>query len=562
MTWGKRFMDIAQRMIVAALLIGTAGLVAGCMLGPDPVRPASVADQATGFVNVPSDPSTDGTDEPVAAPADLTRWWADFADPVTDDLVTEALAENTDLRIAAARVMAARSTLGVAIGQRWPAVSAGMSRDRARTSFDFGGGRTSAITTNYDLGINVAWQVDLFGKLRRSQQAAWNDLLASEAARQAVVHTVVAQVVRTRVAIATARRQLTTQQANTASWQSTYELINRRWEQGLTSPLEVRLAKENLAASRAAEPTFQRQLRLAEHQLDVLLGRQPGTGQPLPETLNELPPLDPVPLGLPASLLDRRPDLRASEFQAAARTARIGAAIADLFPDLSINASAGYQSSELEDLIDPASRVYRLLLEASLKIFAGGALRANIDLNRALAEQAAAEYAKLVLEALREVEDALVTEQTARRAYEALLERVDEARAAERLATERYERGVATLVTVLETERRRRLAELELVATQGQLWNARIDLYLALGGDWGVEGQIDPPGETTQAWSMLGPESKAPITDDKHDQANGAAHTAAPTPAPSATRPASFSVEPGADDPASPDRERPVDSQE
>jgi multidrug efflux system outer membrane protein len=552
-------MDIWRRATILGLVISTTALVGGCMLGPDPARPANVAEQATGFVNVADQPADDA-DQPITAPADLRRWWADFADPVTEDLVSEALAENIDLRIAAARVLAARSTLGVAIGQRWPAVSAGMSRDRARTTFDFGGGRTSAITTNYDLGINVAWQVDVFGKLRRSQQAAWNDLLASEAARQAVVHTVVAQVVRTRVAIATARRQLATQQANTASWQSTFELINRRWEQGLTSSLEVRLARENLAASRATEPTFQRQLRLAEHQLDVLLGRQPGKGDPLPQTLDELPPLEPVPLGLPASLLDRRPDLRASEFQAAARTARIGAAIADLFPDLSINASAGYQSSELEDLIDPASRVYRLLLEASLKIFAGGALRANVDLNRALAEQAAAEYAKLVLDALKEVEDALVSEQTAQKTYEALLERVEEARAAERLATERYERGVATLITVLETERRRRLAELELINTQARLWNARIDLYLALGGDWGVEGQVDPPSAATKAWSMLGPESDAPITDDKQDEADRSANAGATTPAPSATRPDSFSVEPSPGDAADPPG--PADSQE
>jgi NodT family efflux transporter outer membrane factor (OMF) lipoprotein len=468
---------------MAACII-TSMLLGGCMLGPDPQRPVSVGDGAQSYVHADEGAMNVTPEEQAVA---LNRWWVGFADPATNELVERALLGNTDLRAAVARVMQARGALGVATGRRLPSVGASAVRNRAKSNFSLPTGRVETLDTTYDVGFDVSWQVDLFGRLRREQQAAWSGLLASEAAREAVLHSVIAEVVRTRIAIASLEAQFATQKANTASWEETYEVINRRYSEGLISPLEVRLAKENLAASRAAEPEFANLLARQRHKLDVLLGRQPGTGDVLPTTLPDLPDLEPVPVGLPGWLLDRRPDLKASEFRAAAATARIGAAIADLFPDLTISAGAGWRAGRPADLFDAKTSVYDLVLSLAWKVWAGGALRAQVDVNRAEAEEAAAEYAGLVLNAMREVEDALVRDHTAQQAYEQLVIRVEEARAAEELARQRYQRGVETIITVLETERRRRLAELELIQTRRVLWEARVSLYLALGGDWGVE---------------------------------------------------------------------------
>ncbi len=459
----------------------------GCTLGPEPERPATVADAAA-FVNA--------LDAQASAEANLAEWWNRFNDAPTNELVRQAIEHNTDLRAAMARVDEARALVGAAFGQRLPQVSASASRQRQKISFDFGGGRASAITTSYAVSGLVTWQVDVFGKLKRQQQAAAMELAATEADREAVLHSVIAETVRLRAQIATLQKTLEIARADTANWQRTYQIIERRYHRGIATALERRLARENLAASRAAEPDVEFQLTAARHALDVLLGRQPGTGEQPALTLSALPPVGPPPVSVPVSLLDRRPDLRSTELRTAAATYDIGVALADLYPDLSINASGGRTSSRLHLLDNPQSIVWSLLLEASWKVFAGGSLRANVDAARARAQAAAAEYAGAVLRALREVEDALVREQTARRRYAELRTREAEALAAEQLATDRYQRGVESLITVLETERRRRAAQRERLATEQTVWEARINLILALGGDWQSDEAAD--GEPTE----------------------------------------------------------------
>lgn len=493
-------------MTYRTLMILLVGLsFTGCALGPEPTRPRSLADTTESFVNAPTD-----ADDP-AAP--VGRWWEKFDDAPTNELVDQALAGNTDLRGAAARVMQARSLLGAAIGQRFPAVDANLSRDRSQRTFEFQGGRFSTINSTYTARLDVAWQVDLFGRLASAQQQRWLELLATEADQRALLHSVVAQVVRTRVQLATLQRQLAIARANTASFQSTYEVIDRRYERGVTTALDLRLAGENLAASRAREPQIEAQLRTTQHALDVLLGRQPGSSQPLADTIEQLPPLAPPPTGVPLALLDRRPDLQAAEFRAAAQQRGIGVALAELFPDITISAAVGYQGSTFEDLFDPQALIWSLITEAGVKLFQGGALRANVDASRAAAEALAADYATDVLVAMREVEDALVRDKLIREAHAQLTRRVAEAREAERLAQQRYERGVETILAVLETERRRRLAEEDQVLTERTLWETRVNLYLALGGDWAV------PMPTIDNPQFIKKKPKPPIDARKRDRA-------------------------------------------
>jgi multidrug efflux system outer membrane protein len=414
-------------------------LLSGCTLGPEPERPATAADVA---------PSYAITSEEAAAPDDAPPWWQSFGDPVTAELVEMALANNTDLQVAAARVLEAEATLAKAGGARWPQVGYGLSGSRTKNSFVLPQiGRVQVYSTTYNASLDVSYMLDVFGKLKRSQQAVWASLLAEESARDAVLHGVIAAVVRARVQVATAERANVIASDIRSSWESTLATVERRYRSGLVSAIELYLARENLSSARAGEVGLEGAVEQARHALDVLVGRRAGTGAMPPDTLPELPSLKPVPLGLPIDLLDRRPDLRQAEMRLAASTYGVGVALADLYPSI-------------------AQR------------------RGEVAASRARVEQAASIYAGRVLQALREVEDALVASQTTRERLEHTQRQVAEARAAHRLSQDRYQRGVGPMLTLLETERRLRRAEEALITTKAALWNARIDLYLALGGDW------------------------------------------------------------------------------
>jgi multidrug efflux system outer membrane protein len=326
--------------------------------------------------------------------------------------------------------------------------------------------------------------VDLFGKIRRSEQAGFAELLAAEANRQALRHAIIAQVVRSRAQIATLQRRLQIARDTTASWQQSVDIVERRYARGLVGPLDVRLARENLAASQSAHPRIEDQLSRAQMSLDVLLGRRPGTTNSLPKTLDELPDLSPPPVGMPASLLDRRPDLQAAEMRLAAATSRVGVSIARMFPDLTLTGNYGFRGDRLSDLLLDENAVYSAAARLLQPIFQGGQLRAQVDASRARVEEETARYAGLVLNALREVEDALVREEMLRRELTALEIRYTEAHAAHELAWQRYLQGVESVITILETQRRRRFAETELAVIKGSFWTNRVDLFLALGGDW------------------------------------------------------------------------------
>lgn len=452
--------------------------LSGCTLGPNAERPETVADNAAAFVHAQAVPEEKGQ-------GDESSWWRRFGDPSTTELVELALEHNTDIRAAAARVLEADAAMRRARGSRIPQLSYDASASRQKNSFVLPEiGRREIYSTNYSANLNLSWQADLFGKLKRTHQSAWASLLAQEAAQDALRHTVVAQVVRARVQVATFERALGIAQEIQSSWESTLDTVERRYRSGLVKAVDLYLARENLSSTQATVVQLEGSVEQSRLALDVLVGRRPGTGVPLPDTLPELPSLEPVPLGLPAELLDRRPDLRQAEMQLAAATYGIGAALADLFPSLTLTASGGAVSDTLSDLVSLDGLVYNAVAGLVGPIFTGGQRRADVDAARARAEQATAVYAGTVLIALREVEDALVLGSTTQERLAFTDLRVSQARAADRLAKERYQRGVESLLFVLETERRLRSAEEALINNKADLWNARIDLFLALGGDW------------------------------------------------------------------------------
>ncbi|MCW8984623.1 MAG: TolC family protein, partial [Thermoanaerobaculales bacterium] len=309
-------------------------LAVGCTLGPDPERPTTAADVSDTYVHAP--------EEEAATPPEVSPWWRTFGDETTTELVELALENNLDLHAAAARVLEAEANLRRAGGTRLPQVGYGASASTQQVSFVLPNiGRQQIESTTYSYNLNVSWQADLFGRLKRTQQATWANLLSEEASREAVVHSVVAAVIRARVLVATAAWALDITEQITASWESTTRTVERRYRAGIAGAIELHLARENLASARAAEATIAGQLEQARLVLDVLVGRRPGSAEMLPNTMPQLPALDPVPLGLPAALLDRRPDLRQAEMQLASATYGGGAAIANLYPYLSLTVSVG-----------------------------------------------------------------------------------------------------------------------------------------------------------------------------------------------------------------------------
>lgn len=483
--------DVVLRFLSYCIVVALAG---GCMMGPKYSRPKTPAETAPSFVHAPA-PTQDTSDW-----QQEDRWWERFGDPVTADLVRMALENNYDLKASAARVLQARAGLSEAKGKLWPEISYGLTRNRSKSYFNFGGGGGeedpnnpflsmfsggfSPLTTTWSQDISVSYLVDFWGMLRRSQRAAWEELLATEANRQTLANSTIALVIQGRINVAIAQRRLALARANVASLQNTLDITERRYRQGLIGPVDVRLARANLEGAKVQEPAIASSLAVSRHSLDVLVGRQPGISSALSETLPDLPELGSVPVGVPGALLDRRPDVRAAEFALRAANERIGVSVAQLYPNLVLTASYGRSADTWEDIWRDFSETYSAMFNLAQPIFKGGQLRAQVRAAKARYEEAAATYGGVVLDAMRQVEDALISEQLLQRQLEYTQLQLQESRAAEDLSRRRYEQGVEGLLTVLESERYRRVAEEQVAVLQGQIWTNRVNLHLALGGDW------------------------------------------------------------------------------
>ncbi len=474
-------MNMIRYKIVFLLLLSIL-ILGGCAFGPNYLRPQTAADTPEGYFR------SGRHSEDVNELAGIDRWWEAFGDVTTSQLVRRALENNFDLKAAAGRVLQARASFAEIRGRRMPDISYNFLRDRSKRSFNFGvGGRISPLTTTYTQDISISYVLDLFGKLKRAEQAAWAELLAAEANEQALINSLIASVINLRVEIATLQKRLAISRDNTESRENTLKIVERRYSEGLVGPVDVRLARENLAYSKSLEPDIELSLAIAHNLLDVLVARRPGSSAELAETLPDLPQLEPIPIGLPASLLDRRPDVIASEMALRATNERIGVSIAQLYPDLTLSGAVGRSADKFRDIFIDETEIYSAIFRLVQPVYRGGQLRAQVKGAKARYLEAAANYANTVLGALKEVEDELIREQMQQKQLGYVQLRLNEALAAESLSRERYQRGLENLLTVLESERRRRAAEDQLAILKGQIWTARVNLFLALGGDWTYE---------------------------------------------------------------------------
>ena len=461
-----------------AVALAAGALLAGCSLSPPYERPAVELPQA--WRDLPQE----GRTFPAA------RWWTFYADPVLDRLVDEALQHNRDLALAVARVEEARALLRIADSDFFPSIDAEFQRDRTRSS-----GRPSVPLppgvplerNNYSGQINVAYEIDVWGRLRNASDAARAELLASRAAQETVRVTLTAQVAQSYYTLKALDAQVDATRRALELRARTLKLQQVRREAGLIGDLDLRQLEAEVAAARAQLPALERARGTEEAALAVLLGRSPRAI--IEESLRpqadrgEAPALL-VPEGLPSDLLLRRPDVVQAEQQLIAANARIAAARAALFPKISLTGYLGRESAQLSDLFSGAASIWQLAFAISQPIFQGERLRAEIEVVRARERQALAQYQKTLQQAFREVREALIRQDRSRAAFDAEGERVVALTDTVRLARIRYKAGRSSQLEVIDAERNLLQAELNRIDALRAQRAAVADLVKALGGGW------------------------------------------------------------------------------
>jgi multidrug efflux system outer membrane protein len=459
------------RLAIAALL------VSGCNVGPDYKRPDVEAPEVFRDGEQPS--------EDQASLADLP-WWEVFQDPTLHELVRTALENNYDARIAVARIEQARAIAGQAHAQYWPQVNYGGAVGGGKNEFAGGpspnGGQTQASAL---VGVNATWEIDLWGRISRLNEAAQAQVLASEENRRGVMLSLVSEVATAYFELLELDMQLEIAKRTTDSFTESFRLFSRRYSGGLGSKLDVARAEADLATVSSQIPELEREISIKENQIDALLGRNPTPVERSAKLVDQsLPPA--VPSGVPSQLLERRPDVKVAEALVRSANANVGVAKADYFPKISLTGFLGSVSPDVNDFFKGSSAAWGLGASALGPIFHGGALDAQLELAKAQWEEAWLQYRKVVLVAFQEVSNALVT-RTRLVAIREQQERAVRANSdAVTLALQRYNAGKASYFEVLQAQDLLFPAENALAFT---ILNERLTvvaLYQALGGGWNL----------------------------------------------------------------------------
>lgn len=462
---------------LAAMLLALAA--AGCAVGPDYRRPA---------VDAPDAHRGAATTQDERSLADL-EWSQVFADPVLNELIESALANNFDLRTAAARVVEYRALAGVARGALYPQVGIGVGYSATNGSklSDPPLGAADRTDRNYDATAQLSWELDLFGRLRREDEAAIARWLASEQGRRSVVVTLIGDVAS---AYYTLREldlereiSLQTLAANTAQ----VRYYRDRLDGGTSNRLEVDQAEANRASTASVLQDVERRIALQENLINLLLGRGPG---PVPRgdslTAQSLPPE--LPVGLPLQLLERRPDVVQAEQLLVAANADVGAAKALFFPSISITAATGGLSRDFNDLGRSDAGIWSFGANIFQPLFRGGQIRSNYEAARARFDQAMAQYQKAAQSAFRDTADAIATIEKKRAAAVEVAKGVDALKDAADLAFSRYDSGLSSYLEVLIADQSLFSAQLNLARLRADEHIAVVSLYRALGGGWNAAG--------------------------------------------------------------------------
>lgn len=448
-------------------------LLAGCKLGPNYKRPP---------VDTPSiyraDQQASGQTQPSLG---NEKWWTVFQDPQLQELIRTALAQNYDLRIAAARVLQAQALLGITRADQFPTVSAGASGTNARIpgTKQLPAVNTSSIAAN----LSLFWELDFWGKFRRATEAARADLLASEWGQRAVITSLISNVASAYFQLRELDLELEISRQTLATRQESLRLVKVRFQGGVTSQMDVFQAEQLVYFAAASIPDLERRIEQQENLISILLGKNPGPvtrGRPLID--NPIAPT--VPAGLPSALLARRPDIQTAEYLLVAANARIGVAKAAYFPQITLTGNAGYRSSALTSLFSESAGFWDAGAQLAQPIFTAGRIRSGVKLSQAQQQEAALFYLKTIQQAFREVSDSLIayTKTQEFRQQQELLAKA--AQDATHLAGVRYTGGATSYLEVLDSDTRYFSAALALAQAELAERLSLVQVYNALGGGW------------------------------------------------------------------------------
>jgi multidrug efflux system outer membrane protein len=470
-------------MLLPAVL-AVAVVLTGCIkMGPDFRRPDIGIASPVNYQSGPVEPT-------LLEPED--QWWRVYNDAELNSLVEEVLKNNLDLKRAAAAVLEVRSQLVESRADRFPQADLNaQAQRRQRPVIGLSPGKSFTTTTTiYNFSLPASFELDLWGRLARAEEAVRANLLQAEENRRTVAQTVVAESITLYLQMESFERQIDITKKLIASFRRSLILVEGRYKRGLGSVLDVRQARRVLAGAEAVLPTLRQDLGTTQQQLAVLLGRYPETRPPRDQPENYYQRLAPVPPGLPSEILLRRPDIRAAEAGLMALNAFVGVAKASRFPRITLTAEYGYSSDALRRLFEPESELWSIAAGITHPLFNAGKLKAQQKAAEARYQQAVADYAKAVLTAFAEVESAFLTREEQLKRRDLVVTFLREAREAQRIAESRYERGLIDYLTVLDTQRTRFQAERDLVEADFALFNNRVTLHRALGGGWGDPGPV------------------------------------------------------------------------
>ena len=462
--------------LVAAVLAGA--LLGGCAIGPDYKRPAVV------------EPATfRGQAAAEAASLADAPWWEAFQDSALQALIAEALRSNYDVRIAAARVQEARANLKIARSDLYPSLDYGVTAGKARLplgGLNLPDGTDHRTSDVFVADMTLSWELDIWGRVRRSNEAARAALFATEEARRGVWLTLISDLARAYFELLALDVQLQIARDSTQAYQGTYNIFLDRFNVGTASQLETSRALGALGGAQATIPQLESEIVAKENQIRILLGKEPGPilrGRPM----YAQPVAPAVPAGLPSALLERRPDLRQAEQQLVAANARIGVAKAEFFPKLSLTALLGTASPELSALTGGGATVWAVAGMLSGPLFNVGRTTGRYRASIAQWEQARLQYEQAVLTSLREVSDALTALSKLSDAEAGQDTAVKALQDAVVHATNRYRQGLAGYFEVLEAQQQLYPAQATLAQIRRNRLTAYVQLYRALGGGWNLK---------------------------------------------------------------------------
>ncbi len=419
--------------------------------------------------------------------APAVAWWETLGGTNLAQIVSEAFRANPNLRATAVRVEQARLRQAIAGADRRPSLDASLEAGKKRSNYiglPFGdGGVSTSRSESYGFTLSSRWEADVWGRIRAGVFASMMDTAVAQADFAAARQSLAAQTVKAWLALAEAREQIELTRANVGILETTAQQANLRYGLGVGPALDLRLAETNLAAARAALAQWESSLAASQRELETLLGRYPEGGLEGAAALPAMPAT--VPAGLPSELLTRRPDILGAHHRLMAADARVVEAQADLYPKLSLTTSAGTSSDELEGLLNNNLLVWSLGSNLTQPLLNGERLRNNVKLRESMAAEALANYRNTVLNAFAEVETALANEGLLGVRETQLAEAAIKAAQSHQLAEDRFARGLEPFVRVLDTQRRANEARSQWVAVRRLRLENRVNLHLALAGDFG-----------------------------------------------------------------------------